>query len=122
MSKLLKIIVLIIVLFFLASFLLYRMHTGRASSRPAGSHTAAEEHEVMMIHGNLDHIDSHSKTLSLKDNAQTLEFVIDNTTMFVKDGQVVEPAEITSGREVAIRYTRSGNINTAHYVFYAHAE
>ena len=110
MSKLIRIIVIILIAFALASLLIFRL---RMSDAPAGPAQSAINTDVQTVEGQIGAVDTDTRTLTLVDGDTQVTFDFDERTAIVESGHAVPPAKITQGAPASVRYTQRGGKNWA---------
>ena len=107
MSKLVKIIIIIIAAFILLSLCLYKFQPGRnrnASGEGASRQAAAVEE----AEGEIGVVDEESRTLTLINHSSSIQFSFDDKTSVVQAGRFVRPASIKPGARATVKYQRGG--------------
>jgi hypothetical protein len=110
MSKLIRIIVIILFAFALASLLIFRL---RITDAPDGPPQSAINSDVQTVEGQIGTVDTDSKTLTLVDGDKQVTFDFDERTAIVESGHAVPPAKIPQGAAASVRYTQRGGKNWA---------
>jgi Cu/Ag efflux protein CusF len=110
MSKLIRIILIILLAFALASLLIFRLRIGDA---PAGPTPAAINSDVQTAEGQIGIVDTDTKTVTLVDGDKQVTFDFDERTAIVESGHAVLPAKIPQGAAASVRYTQRGGKNWA---------
>jgi hypothetical protein len=123
MSKLLRILVVILVAFTLSSLLVYRLRLGglQRNFRPSQSSRGIIE-ETKTVEGQIQSIDSDSKTLTLMNNGEEVMLAFDERTAILDSGHAVQPATITTGTPAKIKYTQRGSKKWARRIELSRAE
>ena len=110
MTKLFRIIVIILLAFALASLLIFRLRIGDARL-PAPPATINSP--VQTVEGQIGAVDTDTKTLTLVDGNTEVTFDFDERTAIVESGHAVPPAKIPQGASASVRYTQRGGKNWA---------
>jgi hypothetical protein len=110
MSKLIRIIVIILCAFALASLLIFRL---RINDPPAGPEPPAINSDVQTVEGQIGTINTDTRTLTLLDGDRQVTFDFDERTAIVESGHAVPPAKIQQGAAASVRYTQRGGKNWA---------
>lgn len=123
MSKLLRILTVILIAFALSSFLLYRLRLGgpQRTSRPAATSQGIVE-ETKTVEGQIQTIDPGTKTLTLINDDEELMLSFDERTAVLDSGHPIQPTTITSGTPAKVKYTQRGGKKWARKIEVAHAE
>lgn len=123
MSKLLRILVVILIAFTLSSLLVYRLRLGgppRNFRQGQSPHGIIEE--TRTVEGQIQSIDSASKTLTLMNNGEEVMLAFDERTAIIASGHPVQPATITSGTPAKVKYTQRGSKKWARRIELSRAE
>ncbi len=110
MSKLIRIIVIILLAFALASLLIFRL---RMTDPPAGPAQSAINSDVQTAEGQIGTVDTDTRTLTLVDGDKQVTFDFDERTAIVESGHSVLPTKIPQGAAASVRYTQRGGKNWA---------
>ena len=110
MSKLIRIIVIILLAFALASLLIVRL---RMTDAPAGPAQSAINSDVQTVEGQIGTVDTDTRTLTLVDGDKQVTFDFDERTAIVESGRSVPPTKIPQGAAASVRYTQRGGKNWA---------
>jgi hypothetical protein len=110
MSKLIRIIVIILFAFALASLLIFRLRIGDA---PAGAPQSTINSDVQTVKGQIGTVNTDAKTLTLVDGDKQVTFAFDERTAIVESGHAVPPASIPQGAAASVRYSQRGGKNWA---------
>jgi len=110
MSKLIRIIVIILCAFALASMLIFRL---RINDAPSGLPQPAINSEVQTVEGQIGTVNTDTQTLTLVDGDKQVTFDFDERTAIVESGRAVPPAKIPQGVAASVRYTQRGGKNWA---------
>ena len=94
MSKLIRIIVIILLAFALASLLIFRL---RMTDAPASPAQPAINSDVQTVEGQIGTVDTDTRTLTLVDGDKQVTFDFDERTAIVESGHSVPPAKIPQG-------------------------
>lgn len=123
MSKLLRILAVILVAFTLSSLLVYRLRLGglQRNFRTTQSSRGIIE-ETRTVEGQIQSIDSASKTLTLMNNGEEVMLAFDERTAIMASGHPVQPATITSGTPAKVKYTQRGSKKWARRIELSRAE
>lgn len=122
MSKLLRILVVILIAFTLSSLLVYRLRLSglQRNFRPSQSRAILEE--TRTVEGQIQSIDSAAKTLTLMNNGEEVMLAFDERTAILDSGHAVQPATITTGTPAKIKYTQRGSKKWARRIELSRAE
>ena len=123
MSKLLRILVVILIAFTLSSLLVYRLRWGgpQRNTRQSQSSRGIIE-ETRTVEGQIQSIDSASKTLTILNNGEEVMLAFDERTAITASGHPVQPATITSGTPAKVKYTQRGSKKWARRIELSRAE
>jgi hypothetical protein len=110
MSKLIRIIIIILFAFALASLLIFRLRIGDA---PTGSPQSTINSDVQTVKGQIGTVNTDAKTLTLVDGDKQVTFAFDERTAIVESGHAVPPASIPQGAAASVRYSQRGGKNWA---------
>lgn len=110
MSKLIRIIFLILCAFALASMLIFRLRINDAPARPP---EPAINSEVQTVEGQIGTVNTDAQTLTLVEGDKQVTFDFDERTAIVESGRAVPPANIPQGAPASVRYTQRGGKNWA---------
>jgi hypothetical protein len=108
-SKLLRILVIILIAFSLASLLLYRLRLGSTlpASRDSRSITRLAE-ETKTVEGQIQTVDPGAQTFTLVNDNEEVKLAFDERTAILESGKPVKPASLTSGKPATVKYTQRG--------------
>lgn len=112
MSKLFRIIVIILLAFALASLLIFRLHIGDAPAPPSLPQSSMNS-DVQTVEGQIGTVDTDTRTLILVDGDKQVTFDFDERTAIIESGHAVAPAKIPQGASASVRYTQRGGKNWA---------
>jgi hypothetical protein len=123
MSRLVRILVVILIAFTLSSLLLYRLRLGglQRTSRQSESSRGIIE-EMKTVEGQIQVIDPATKTLTLVNDGEEVMLAFDERTAILDSGRPVQPATITSGTPARIKYTQRGGKKWARRIELSRAE
>lgn len=108
MTKLARILTVILIAFALASLLVYRLRLGALRhSRQAGPTQKLLE-ETRTVEGEIQAVDPDARTLTLINDGEKLMLAFDERTAILESGKVVPPASIASGTSATVKYTQRG--------------
>src|SRR5262245_2588113 len=109
MSKLVRILAVILLTFALSSLVVYRLRLGN-TLRPSRQSppTPGLVEETKTIDGEIQTVDPSSKTLTLINDGQQLLLAFDERTAIVESGRPVQPTSIASGTPATVKYTQRG--------------
>jgi len=110
MSKLIRIIVIILFAFALASLLIFRLRIGDA---PTGPPQSTINSDVQTVEGQIGTVNTDTQTLTLMDGDKQVTFAFDERTAIVESGHAVPPASIPQGAAASVRYSQRGGKNWA---------
>lgn len=111
MSKLIRIIVLILLAFALSSLLIFRLRIDDAP--PPAVPPSTLNPEIQTAEGQIGTVDTDTKTVTLVDGDKKVTFDFDERTAIVESGHAVPPAAIPQGAAASVRYTQRGGKNWA---------
>lgn len=109
MSKLVRILGVILIAFSLSSLLLYRLRLGgtlRPSRQNQSTPMLAEETKV--VEGQIRAVDPGAHTFTLLNDGEEVMLAFDERTSILESGKPVQPASITSGTPAKVKYTQRG--------------
>ena len=112
MSKLFRIIIIILLAFALASLLIFRLRLGDAPALP-GPPQPSMNADVQTAEGQIGTVDTDTRTLILVDGDKQVTFDFDERTAIIESGHAVPPAKIPQGASASVRYTQRGGKNWA---------
>src|SRR5438270_2720584 len=112
MSKLIRIIVIILCAFALASLFIFRLRIADARL-PASPPQSAINSDVKTVEGQIGAVDTDTKTVTLVEGDKQVTFDFDERTAIVESGRAVPPAAIPQGAAASVRYTQRGGKNWA---------
>lgn len=109
MSKLVRILGVILIAFALSSFLLYRLRLG-SSLRPSRQNqsTPMLTEETKVVEGHIQTVDAGAHTFVLLNDGEELMLAFDERTAILESGKPVQPASMTSGTPATVKYTQRG--------------
>lgn len=109
MSKLVRILGVILIAFSLSSFLLYRLRLGNSlhPSRQNQSRPLLTE-ETKVVEGQIQTVDAGAHTFVLLNGGEEVMLAFDERTSIFESGKPVQPASITSGTPATVKYTQRG--------------
>jgi hypothetical protein len=108
-SKLVRILGIILIAFSLCSLLVYRLRLGSTLRPPRGtqSNTRLAE-ETRIVEGQIQTVDPGAQTLTLVNDGGEVMLAFDERTSILESGRPVKPASITSGTPATVKYTQRG--------------
>ena len=112
MSKLLRIIVIILLAFALSSLLIFRLRIGDSPTLPVQTQSAINS-DVQTAEGQVGAVNTDKRTLTLVDGDKEVIFAFDERTTIVESGRAVPPASIPNGAAASVRYSERGGRNWA---------
>jgi hypothetical protein len=123
MSKLLRILTVIILAFAVSSLALYRLRLG-STLRPSRQNPATPGlvEETKTIDGEIQTVDPGSRTLTLINDGQQLLLAFDERTAILESGRPVQPTTIASGTPATVKYTQRGTKKWARRIELAPAQ
>lgn len=123
MSKLVRILGIILIAFSLSSLLVYRLRLGSTlrSSRGYQSTTRLAE-ETRIVEGQIQAVDVGTQTFTLVNDDEEVKLAFDERTSILESGRPVKPTSITSGRPATVKYTQRGGRKWARKVELVPAE
>jgi len=109
MTKLVRILTVILIAFALSSLLVYRLRLANTmrSSRQNRS-TPHLVQETKTVEGEIQAVDPGAKTLTLVNDSEEVMLAFDERTAILESGRPVQPASITSGTPATVKYTQRG--------------
>jgi len=122
-SKLVRILVIILIAFSLSSLLLYRLRLGntlRPSRGPESTTRLAEETRI--VEGQIQAVDPGAQTFTLVNDNEEVKLAFDERTSILESGKPAKPASITSGKPATVKYTQRGGRKWARKVELVPAE
>lgn len=122
-SKLVRILSVILIAFALSSLVVYRLRLASAlrPTRQAAPAPGLVE-ETRIIEGEIQTIDPGSKTLTLVNDGQEVMLAFDERTSIIESGRPVQPASIASGTAATVKYAQRGGKKVARRIELAPAE
>lgn len=121
MSKLLRILGIILIAFSLSSLLVYRLRLGTLHpSRGPQSTRLAEETRI--VEGQIHTVDPGAQTFTIVNDDEEVDLAFDERTSILESGRPVKPASITSGTPATVKYTQRGGRKWARKVELVPAE
>jgi hypothetical protein len=114
MDKTVRIIILLLVVFTLASLCIYKLRLDPAlhSSNQEQGRRGIQA-EVRTAEGQVITVDDDARTLTLDEGSEAVTFIIDERTAIVESGRAVDPSSISSGAAATVKYTQRGGKNVA---------
>ena len=109
MSKLVRILSVILIAFALSSLLVYRLRLN-SSLRPQRQRQSVPIplEETKTVEGAIQAVDPDAKTLTLINEEEEVLMAFDERTAILESGKPVQPASITSGTPATVKYTQKG--------------
>lgn len=107
MSKLVRILGVILIAFSLSSFLLYRLRLG-SSLRPSRQNQSRLTEETKVVEGQIQTVDAGAHTFVLLNDGEEVMLAFDERTSILESGKPVQPASMTSGTPATVKYTQRG--------------
>lgn len=109
MSKLVRILGVILIAFSLSSFLLYRLRLG-SSLRPSRQNQSNPmlTEETKVLEGQIQTVDAGAHTFVLLNGGEEVMLAFDERTAILESGKPVQPTSITSGTPATVKYTQRG--------------
>jgi len=108
-SKLVRILSVILIGFALSSLVVYRLRlssTLRPARQPAPAPGLLEETRI--IEGEIQMIDPGSRTFTIVNDGQEVMLAFDERTSIIESGHPVQPASIASGTPATVKYAQRG--------------
>ena len=123
MSKLVRILIIILIAFSLSSLVLYRARLGTLRPpRPAAAASHLVE-ETSEIEGEIQTIDPGSNTLTLVNGGNEVMLTFDErTSILAPSGKPIKPASIATGTAATVKYAQRGGKKWARKIELALAE
>lgn len=123
MTNLARILSIILIAFALSSLLVYRLRL-RSTLHPSRQSHAARSlvEETKIVEGEIQTIDSDTRTLTLKNDGEEMMLAFDERTAILESGRPIQPASITSGTPATVKYTQRGGKKWARKIELASAE
>ncbi len=117
MNRLLRIIIIIIIAFILASLVVFRLRLGRTMVAPRQETIDQnQKSEMLTAEGEIETVDPVAGRLILIDGGQTVILEFDDRTAIIQQGQVIVPAQLASGIKAKVRYRAGHDRNWARYI------
>ena len=123
MSKLVRILGVILIAFSLSSLLVYRLRLGSTlhpSRGPQSKNRLAEETKV--VEGQIQTVDPGAQTFTIVNDDEEVNLAFDERTSIVESGRPVKPTSMTSGTPATVKYTQRGGRKWARKVELVPAE
>lgn len=106
-SNLARVLSIILIAFALSSLLVYRLRLARTLRPPTQNQPATRLiEETKVIEGEIQAVDSTSRTLTLINEGQEVTFGFDERTSITESGRPVQPASIASGTSASVKYAQ----------------
>jgi len=123
MSKLARILIIILIAFALSSLVTYRLRLG-STLRPSrqGEPTPGLVEETKTVDGEIQTVDPNSRTLTLINDGQQLVLAFDERTAILESGRPVQPTSIAAGTPAIVKYTQRGTKKWARRIELAPAQ
>lgn len=123
MSKLVRILGVILMAFALSSLVVYRLRLGNTLRAPRqGSTTPILSEETKTVEGQIQTVDPNAQTFILVNRGEEVMLAFDERTAILDSGHPVQPASITSGTPATVKYTQRGGKKWARKIELIHAE
>lgn len=123
MSKLVRILTVILIAFALSSLLVYRLRLSTTLRLPRHDAPAPGlVEETSTIEGEIQTVDQGSRTLTLLNDGQEVMLAFDERTSIIESGRPVKPASIASGTAATVKYAQRGGKKWARRIELAPAE
>jgi hypothetical protein len=108
-SKLVRILGVILIAFSLSSLVVYRLRL-RSTLRPSRQNQAAPilAEETKVVEGQIQAVDAGAQTFTLVNDGGEVMLAFDERTSILESGKPVQPASITSGTPATVKYTQRG--------------
>jgi hypothetical protein len=122
-SKLVRILTVILIGFALSSLVVYRLRlssTLRSSRRNPAATGLVEETRI--IEGEIQTVDPGSRTFTIVNDGQEVMLAFDERTSILESGRPVQPASIASGTPATVKYAQRGGKKWARRIELAPAE
>jgi hypothetical protein len=122
-SKLVRILSVILIAFALSSLVVYRLRLS-STLRRSRQHQSASGlvEETRIIEGEIQTVDPGSRTFTLRNEGEEVMLAFDERTSILESGRPVQPASITSGTPATVKYTQRGGKKWARRIELAPAE
>lgn len=123
MSKLVRILSVILIAFALSSFLVYRLRLN-STLRPPRQRQSGPNlmEETKTVEGEIQAVDPDARTLTLMNEGEEVMMAFDERTAILESGKPVQPASIASGTPATVKYTQRGSKKWARRIELAPAE
>ena|GEM_PF-1380437 len=109
MTKLFRILSIILLAFLLSSLFIYRLRLGSTLRRnPQSQTTPILIEETKIVEGQIQTFDPRAQTLTLVNDSEEVMLAFDERTAILESGKPVKPASITSGTPAMVKYTQRG--------------
>jgi hypothetical protein len=108
-SKLVRILGVILIAFSLSSLLVYRLRLG-STLRPSRQNQPVPilAEETKVVEGQIQTVDAGAQTFTLVNDGEEVMLAFDERTSILESGKPVQPASITSGTPATVKYTQRG--------------
>ncbi|MEK6405346.1 MAG: hypothetical protein AABN34_00140 [Acidobacteriota bacterium] len=123
MNQLARILTVILIVFALSSFLVYRLRLG-STMRPSRQSQSAPHlvEETKTVEGQIQAVDPSAGTLILVNDYEEMMLAFDERTAILESGHAIQPGSITSGTSATVKYTQKGAKKWARRIELAPAE
>lgn len=123
MSKLVRILSVILIAFALSSLLVYRLRLN-STLRPPHQRQSVPNllEETKTVEGEIQAVDPDARTLTVINADEEVMMAFDERTAILESGKPVQPASITSGMPATVKYTQKGGKKWARRIELAPAE
>lgn len=110
MSKLVRILSVILIAFALSSLVVYRLRLS-STLRPSAQDrkTTRLVEETRIIEGEIQTFDPSSRTFTLMKEGEEVTLAFDERTSIVESGRPVQPSSIASGTPATVKYAQRGS-------------
>lgn len=110
MSKLVRILSVILIAFALSSLVVYRLRLGSTLRPPRQSRRAPNlVEETRIVEGAIQTVDPDARTLTLINEGEEVMLAFDERTAILESGRPIQAASIASGTPATIKYTQRGS-------------
>jgi hypothetical protein len=108
-SSLVRALCVILMAFALSSLLVYRLRLARTLRRSTQSQpTTRLVEETKIIEGEIQSVDSNSRTLTLINEGKEVTLGFDERTSITESGRPVQPTSIVSGTSASVKCAQRG--------------
>lgn len=109
MSKLVRILSVILIAFAVSSLVVYRVRLSSTLRPPRyAASTSGLVEETRIIEGEIQTFDPSSRTFTLVNEGQEVMLAFDERTSIIESGRPVQPASIPAGTPATVKYSQRG--------------